>query len=74
MSAVTDGIRLIRLPQVLERVGLRRSAWYLMVKQGRAPRPVRLTGRAVAWCDQEIEAWLREKIARRDAQAPCRAR
>lgn len=61
--------RLIRLPEVLTRVGLRRSRWYDLVAEGRAPTPVRLSERAVAWSETEVDDWIRERIAERDAGA-----
>ena len=49
--------RLLRLPAVLDRVGLGRSRWYDLVAEGRAPAPVRLSDRAVAWYEHEVDAW-----------------
>lgn len=53
--------KLLRLPKVLDLVAMQRSAWYERVKDGRAPRPVRLGGsRAVAWREEEILSWIAE--------------
>lgn len=49
--------RLLRLPAVLDRVGLGRSRWYDLVAEGRAPTPVKLSDRAVAWYEHEVNAW-----------------
>jgi prophage regulatory protein len=45
--------RLLRLPQVLERIPVSRSAWWQGVKSGRYPAPVKLGPRTTAWrlCD-----------------------
>jgi prophage regulatory protein len=51
----------LRLPDVLMRVGLSRSAVWRMVKEGHFPRPRRLSTRAVGWDATEIEAWLRQR-------------
>ena len=56
-------IRILRLPEVMERTGLSRSTIYLRIEQGRFPRPVPLGGRAVGWIEAEIDAWLRDRIA-----------
>lgn len=53
--------RLLRLPQVLEAVGIGRTGWLEMVRTGEAPKPVRL-GRAVAWPASEVQAFIRERI------------
>ena len=59
-------LRLLRLPEVLARVGLGRSAWYDLVRASRAPQPCHL-GRSVAWPEHEIENWVAARIAERTA-------
>jgi len=49
----------LRLPAVMERTGLCRSAVYAM--EG-FPKPVKLGGRAVAWVASEVEAWIADTI------------
>jgi predicted DNA-binding transcriptional regulator AlpA len=53
--------RLLRLPQVLEAVGIGRTGWLEMVRSGEAPKPIRI-GRAVAWPASEVQAFIRERI------------
>jgi prophage regulatory protein len=53
--------RLLRLPATLERVGLGRSAWLDLVREGKAPKPVKI-GRASAWVESELSAWLNDRI------------
>jgi|DeeseametaMP2100_FD_k123_159865_3 prophage regulatory protein len=50
--------KLLRLPDVEEITGLKRSTIYLMVKNREFPRPVRLTKRASAWRHSEIQSWI----------------
>ena len=50
-------MRFLRLPEVLERVGLRRSAWYQRVLDGRAPQPLKLGAKIAVWPENEIDAW-----------------
>ena len=66
-AAAPAPLRLLRLPEVLGRVGLRRSAWYELVGAGLAPQPCRL-GRCVAWPDHEIDEWVAARIAERPAR------
>jgi len=54
---------LLRLPQVIERVGLRRTAIYDGVKAGTFPQPIKLGRRCVAWPSDAIDLWVRERIA-----------
>lgn len=52
----------LRLPQVIQRTGMSRSAIYKMVSDGNFPRSVRLGARAVAWVESEIESWSEARI------------
>lgn len=49
---------LLRLPQVLELVGLRRSTVYALIARKKFPGQVKLSSRAVGWKVQEVLAWL----------------
>jgi prophage regulatory protein len=40
-----------------------------MEKLGKFPRRVKLSYRAVAWLEDEIEAWIAARAAERDAAA-----
>ena len=53
--------RLIRLPEVMSRVGLGRSTIYRWMSEGKFPKPVQLGGHAVAWVEEEVETWVAEK-------------
>jgi prophage regulatory protein len=54
---------LLRLPDVIVRVGLRRTAVYDAVKAGTFPQPIKLSRRCVCWSSDEIEKWVRARIA-----------
>lgn len=60
-AATQDPGRLLRLPETLGRVGLGRTAWLDLVRDGRAPRPIHV-GRAALWIEAEILAWIAERI------------
>ncbi|WP_109809642.1 AlpA family phage regulatory protein [Sphingosinithalassobacter portus] len=49
---------IIRLKQVVFRVGLSRSTIYEMIAKGRFPRPTKLGKRAVGWRASVIDSWL----------------
>jgi len=53
--------RLLRLPATLDRVGLGRTAWLDLVREGKAPKAIKI-GRATAWAESEINSWLLERI------------
>lgn len=54
--------KLIRLPVVEDRTGLGKSSIYAAVKAGTMPAPVRLSARAVAWREEEIDQWIAARL------------
>jgi prophage regulatory protein len=53
--------RLLRLPSVEDRTGKRKSSIYAGVKDRSFPAPVRLSARAVAWRESDIDKWIEER-------------
>ncbi len=51
-------MRVVRLPDVLARVGLSRSTLWRLIKAGQFPKPIKLGGRAVGWIEEEIDEWI----------------
>ena len=58
----TEEKRLIRLTEVRKISGLSRSSIYERSKSGLFPSSVNLGGRAVAWIEAEVRAWVNERI------------
>ena len=54
--------RLLRLPAVMERCALGRSSIYAGVRNGTFVTPVRLSARAVAWHESEIDRWVSGRV------------
>ena len=61
--------RFLRLPQVIERSGYKRSNIYLLMNQGKFPKAVTIGPRAVAWLESEVETWMQDRIDDRDQAA-----
>lgn len=55
--------RLLRLPQVRDRVPMSRATIYEWVRRDKFPKPVNLGGGMVAWRESEIERWIAERPA-----------
>ena len=53
------GERLLRLPEVMERVGLKRTAIYQRMREGRFPKSRSLGARCTIWLESEIDEWIR---------------
>ena len=58
-------LKVLRLPDVINRVGLKRASIYQRMQTGSFPKPVPLGPRAVGWLEHEVEAWLAECVQRR---------
>jgi prophage regulatory protein len=56
--------RLLRLESVKEITGLSRSTIYA---DPSFPKPCKIGERAVAWVEEEIEAWVSARIQEREA-------
>lgn len=54
---------LLRLPEVMARVGWGRSTIYLKIRAREFPSPVRLGPRSVAWPSTEVDEWIQKRIA-----------
>lgn len=65
-------LRLLRLPEVLNKTGLKRTALYERMKEDKFPRAVPIgDGQAVGWPEHEVDAYIAACIAARDAvQSP----
>ena len=52
----------LRLPDVLKLFPVSKSTWWQGVKDGKFPKPVKLTERTTAWRAEDIQALL-SKVA-----------
>ena len=56
--------RLIRLPEVMKRVGISRSAIYKRMAEGRFPRSRSLGPKCAVWLEADIDQWIGEVLNR----------
>jgi prophage regulatory protein len=64
-SAVRSGpLRMLRLAQVIERTGLKKTKIYELQSEGRFPMRVKITAHAVGWIEHEVQAWLAGRVAK----------
>ena len=52
--------RLIKLDEVIRRVGLGRSMIYRLISQGKFPAPYKLSPGASRWSEQDVVAWIND--------------
>ncbi len=60
-------MRFLRKHVAADRVGYHPEHLMRLVRQGKFPRPVQLGPRSVAFVEEEVNAWLKDRIAERDA-------
>ena len=53
---------LLRLPMVMRITGLARSTIYKLISQNQFPVPIKLSKRAVAWLQSEVEGWVSSRV------------
>jgi prophage regulatory protein len=56
----------IRLPAVLQKVGMSKSFVYDLITQDKFPKPVKVSSRISCWVAAEVDQWVQERIDARD--------
>lgn len=66
----TSSLQILRLPQVCNVTGLRRSMIYQLEAEERFPKRIKIGIRAVGWIESEVQIWVAKRIAasRRDVK------
>ncbi|OOS00406.1 hypothetical protein B0186_06065 [Canicola haemoglobinophilus] len=54
-------MQLIKLNQVMLKTTLSKSTIYRLIKTADFPKPKKLSLRAVAWLESEIDEWIKER-------------
>ena len=58
-------MRILKLKEVLNRTGLGKTSLYALIKNADFPKQIPLGSRAVGWLENEVDAWILEKIESR---------
>jgi prophage regulatory protein len=58
--------KVLRLPEVIEITGRKRSTIFADMKAGTFPRPIPLGPRARGWLADEIQEWIRARADERN--------
>jgi len=66
-------MRIIRRHELTDKVGYCLAHIYRLERQGLFPQRIHLGRRAVGWVEQEVEAWLQERVDARDRGLSARA-
>ena len=54
-------MQVLRMPEVLSRIGLSRSTVWRLIKKEEFPKPIRLGGRAIGWIEDDVESWIQSR-------------
>jgi prophage regulatory protein len=66
---MTMTFEIVRLPELIKRIGLSRSSIYARINADPTfPRPLSLGGRSVGWVSGEVDAWLAHQAADRKSR------
>lgn len=58
MITIEVAMQLIKLRQVMAKTTLSKSTIYRLIKSSDFPQPKKLSVRAVAWLEEEIDEWI----------------
>ena len=61
-------VRVLRPKETAAKVGYSRMHLYRLERDGQFPRRVRLGPSSVGWIEEEVDEWIRARIAERDGR------
>ena len=59
----SESERILRLPEVMMRTGLKRSTIYLRISEGTFPKQIHLSLRSSGWLESEVNVWIASRVA-----------
>ncbi|MCX8981079.1 AlpA family transcriptional regulator [Citrobacter portucalensis] len=57
-------IRLLRLPEVMNKTGYGKAWIYCLINDGLFPQPIKIGSRAIAFVESEVDEWIVSAIER----------
>lgn len=57
--------KLLRIKQVIDKTGIKRSQIYAYMKLGLFPASIKIGPSSVAWLESEIDEWINNKMESR---------
>jgi prophage regulatory protein len=64
-----NGERILRLPEVKQKVPLSTATIYARMRLGTFPRAINIGPRAVGWRLSQVNAWIEQQIAKSNGEA-----
>jgi len=63
---MTDKLKIIKLPKVMEMTTFCRTTIYRLIEQGKFPKQIKLAERSSGWLENEVLDYLETKINNRE--------
>ena len=73
VTAADTEKKFLRLPKVLERLPMGKSTWWQGIRDGKYPRPIKLSKRTSAWLKGDIDA-LCDRLAEAGKSQGCKSK
>lgn len=61
MNETASPERLLRAREVIQRIGVSRSTFFAMIREGKFPAGVKITDQCVGWREAVVDAWIRDR-------------
>lgn len=68
-NAPQTDIGFYRLPQITDLTGMSRSNWWKLVKDGKAPKGIKLSPRITVWKKADIHEYLQQIAANQNSES-----
>ena len=56
-----EQMKLLRINEVTETIGLSTPSIYRLMAEGKFPRPIKIGQRAVAWRKKDLKKWIKNR-------------
>jgi len=66
---MTDKLKIIKLPRVMEMTTFCRTTIYRLIEKGKFPKQIKLAERSSGWLESEVLNYLETKINSRNVEA-----
>ena len=66
---MTDKLKIIKLPKVMEMTTFCRTTIYRLIEKGKFPKQIKLAERSSGWLEDEVLNYLDDKINSRNSKA-----
>ena len=63
-------MQFLRLPQVMQRVGLSKPQIYKLMAQNEFPSQIKICSRISVWLESDVVQWMQEQVQRNQEESP----